>query len=288
MERNMKDKIMCILENIRKAIRSSLSFEKGLKAYNKTLSELESLKDDLTITTLQQENIKKGFNTALQEYPGKLEAFNRKYNDQFGDYIKSVEELKKGIATKTELLSFYKSTTIGLENWLEELVGFDKLLEHKEYKYKKYLEFGLGFMRENLPQISYKEISEILSILNDEKITINKASVPINILKPSQINFSEKKIQNILRKGMDDKEFIPLVSRDLFLIDGQHRWASLLEQDEDQISDVYYINMNAKELIEKIKNFKEKESSIKLLKKAIEEGVIPEIDFKKIENGTNS
>jgi len=265
---------MSILRAIREATGQSMPLKKGFKAYMKLKEEVDLLKESLSLLSMQQEATKNHFNKALEANPLRLAEFNKRFNASFEDYISKVEEIKKSHDEKKLLMGHYKEITIGLDDWLSKLIEYDNLLESKEYKYKKFLKDGLGLYRKDLPQFSYKDIQDILVKLGREGIIFSKVSIPIDLIKPSQIDFCEEKIQNLLNNGIDDENFVPIISKDLFLIDGHHRWAQKLEEDDQQIIDAFYINMKAVDLIENLKKEEEKDRARELLKRAEEAGLI--------------
>jgi hypothetical protein len=70
----------------------------------------------------------------------------------------------------------------------------------------------------------------------------------------------------------------------LFLLDGHHRWASGLEEDEDQVNDAWMINLPMEGLLNKVSELAELHKAAKtVLQYAYWEGYISEENYKGIQ-----
>ncbi|HDL74760.1 MAG TPA: hypothetical protein ENH06_00010 [bacterium] len=273
------------MEKIRELLGVQLALKKGLSLFKKedTIVELE-LKEIMDLAK-DYSIITKSFEEAMIIPDADIDRLNQRYNKYFSDYLNEVKPHKKKYNQALKNKNIILNSTSGLDdhiNWMNHLDYIEKI-PGSIMKFEKYLPQSAGYLRKELPQVSYKDIDWILSKLNDENVVINRISIPISQLKPTQKNFKKKKIITILRTGMKDKEFVPLVSKDLFILDGHHRWGSLLEEDEDQIIDVYLINMNIPELVARLnKAMKLEKAALIIVLQGRDQGLVSDKRFQKI------
>lgn len=175
-----------------------------------------------------------------------------------------------------------------------------KSIEKNDFKYIKYLKKGLGKLRKEMPQIDAKNIKDVLEYFEDEDVKIKEKSIKISKILPSQRDFDDNKILSMVKKGSDKVNVTYLVSKDNYLVDGHHRWAAALEEDDNQEVNIHQINLPIEDLLKEINSldFTSKDdededdvvekshidSALTILEAAYFEGMIEQIDIEKARN----
>ncbi len=124
----------------------------------------------------------------------------------------------------------------------------------------------LGIKREDMPQVSSKDMDDFRKYLKDNNVNIQKITVDPKSLKASQGEFSKDKIEtqiDLMSKSKEPLKAI-IISADDYVIDGHHRWLAAMNLGIKM--PVLRATMKAKQLIElinkypKVKNVGIKES----------------------------
>lgn len=123
-----------------------------------------------------------------------------------------------------------------------------------DFKYKKYLTNTLGRTRDSMPQIDSDHIDDVILHFQgkspDAKVT--KQNIKLSDLKLAQNEINEDKVLNIL-ETIDPKKLTRfVVSKDNYLLDGNHRICALLEIDEEAEVACYKIDLKAKEALRRL------------------------------------
>lgn len=114
---------------------------------------------------------------------------------------------------------------------------------------------GLNIARSELPQVNPKHFDRFLNILGSEGVKIKHRKYKASELKPSQGDFDLKKI-----KAFIDSSTNPIIiSSDLHVLDGHHRWASSLSKGKDTEIQVMEIGLPILDLIKRCKDFNSNE-----------------------------
>lgn len=114
----------------------------------------------------------------------------------------------------------------------------------------------LNISRNILPQIQSKDIPEFLSWLKKEHgVTHKKERVPLKKVKASQGEFNPAKIKKLMSKPSFSSSKPALMSRDDYIVDGHHRYASDLNRNPNGFFAVFRVNMNVHELIQAAHRF---------------------------------
>lgn len=95
----------------------------------------------------------------------------------------------------------------------------------------KLLDLLVEIRRKDMPQIKTEKLPQAFSLLS-RLSKIRKGYVRVGKLKKTQEDLDQKKVDGIIKywkgKGQDPKEIKPvIISRDDFIIDGHHRWATI-------------------------------------------------------------
>lgn len=210
--------------NIFKLFKKQSTIEKAVESYNKLISDVDN----------------------------KIELLKSEYNE-----FKSIVATSKEI-NETEAINIVKSFSNELES-LNNIrkSSFDDFAknikgEQNEFaaKYKAKLNDSLGKSREDMPQISEKDIDSFLIHFsgNSNNASVKKVKIKLSKLKPSQNELNDDKvIEGLTNNNWKDRNYI--VSEDNYLLDGHHSWASGLEIDPEKEVTVYKVSLPARELI---------------------------------------
>lgn len=110
--------------------------------------------------------------------------------------------------------------------------------------------------RKDMPQIKSYDVKDFLSFLKKEEgVSHDVRKIDASKLKPTQNQFHKQKIRGMMKSlensEMDEKPIV--VSKDHYVIDGHHRWLAYLNLDME--IPVYYVKMDAKELLDAMKEY---------------------------------
>lgn len=110
----------------------------------------------------------------------------------------------------------------------------------------------LGIPRSEMPQIKGEHRGALIQFLQGRGITHETVDMPADQLKPTQAEFSTKKVQGWAekREGVDRSV---LASSDGYILDGHHQWVSALAAGETE--KVIRFNVPIRELIAAVKEF---------------------------------
>ena len=116
---------------------------------------------------------------------------------------------------------------------------------------KKFQKNNLGIDRKKMPQVFSKDISKFKQFLTKNKILFNNGECKPKELKMAQEEINPEKII-FLTKHPEQLLKTVIISKDNYILDGNHRVATLLILDKN----VKYlqIQMNIKDLIKKVKS----------------------------------
>jgi len=100
---------------------------------------------------------------------------------------------------------------------------------------------GLNLPRDSLPQIFQSDRGKFMSWIQSEHQISHDIDdhYPVGILKPSQGDFDETKIEKMLGKDLDRTKPI-LVSQDGYVMDGHHRWIAAVNDGDKTIKVIVF------------------------------------------------
>lgn len=133
---------------------------------------------------------------------------------------------------------------------------------------KKHCASALNYTRADMPQIYDEYALEFIKFLDDNEIeSFYEYGVPVTSLKPIQKEISVKRIKKIIQRVLagyytdtEGHKINPLkkpliATADGYLLDGHHRWATILFLSPTNKVDVLRIKENIKDLIDISKDF---------------------------------
>lgn len=128
----------------------------------------------------------------------------------------------------------------------------------KAKKFGKYTipNFGIYTVpRKDMPQIKPIFIEEFKEYLKKNGVGTFKKRVRLDSLKPTQGEFNPKKIESAMKYASQNRDYLVMVSRDSFIIDGHHRWAAEYNRDNDGMVDVLIVDARIKKALKLAREF---------------------------------
>ena len=107
----------------------------------------------------------------------------------------------------------------------------------------------IGISREELPQINFDFLENILEKFKNDDIRVRSGTVPVTDLKPCQDKLNNDKIESIVKDGAWEDDRKLFISKDGFTVDGHHYWAANMVKDPSRRIGVYLVGMNIIDLI---------------------------------------
>ena len=246
-------------------------------------------KSDIIADLLQKgQSLQENYNEALVQYNDLTkgntnEAILKRLNTRIDqieqsylqDKYNQVQQLKKA---ENDLYSC-------IEDHCQLLKAIDTS-QTGDFKYKKYLLNTLNRTRDTMPQIDSDNIDDVILHFQgkspDSKVT--KENISLSDLKFAQNEINEDKVLEILENIDPDKLTRFLVSKDNYIIDGNHRICALCEIDEEMEVPCYKIHLDAKEAIRRLNLMKitrndditksEEDESFETIQKAFNDDLI--------------
>lgn len=114
---------------------------------------------------------------------------------------------------------------------------------------------GDGVDRRHLPQIPKSKLAEFVRFLRQNEATVVVGSVAAEIIKPIQTEINQDKV-NAMKSNIEEFRNDPLiVSKNMWLMDGHHRWFTLNQQDPRTKVKIIHVQLPMKELVSLAKEF---------------------------------
>lgn len=108
---------------------------------------------------------------------------------------------------------------------------------------------SIGIPRNELPQIDFKYFNNILQSLEKNDIEYKSGKVSCDKLKPSQYDLNKEKIQSMLDNEAYNEDRTIFVSKEGYIVDGHHYWATKYSYDKTSPINVILVKMNIIDLI---------------------------------------
>jgi hypothetical protein len=105
-----------------------------------------------------------------------------------------------------------------------------------------------------MPQILRRDLQEFLEGMSDRGITTRKVSKRAGELKATQREISSAKVLKMLKKGPRPGAF-SIVSKDGYILDGHHGWATELTRDPRAKITVWQVDLPIHDLLIEAQNF---------------------------------
>jgi hypothetical protein len=142
-----------------------------------------------------------------------------------------------------------------------------KQFQHSSDRLDALVKSSLGIPRKDMPQISSKNNNDFISFLNKNNIAVEKASVRLDGLKMIQGELNPEKALAFAARPYDNSKPV-FISRDGYVLDGNHRFAGEFLRNPNGHITVYKIDMGIHSLLDKTKEYD------KVFTKAIHEAIV--------------
>ncbi len=109
-----------------------------------------------------------------------------------------------------------------------------------------------------MPQIKSTDVPEFLEFLRSKGVDVQKQSISVGRLKATQKEADGDKIASMVDTFASDGDKLrkPIIaSSDRHILDGHHRWASLVRIDADQQIDILQASVPIRELLALAREF---------------------------------
>lgn len=111
----------------------------------------------------------------------------------------------------------------------------------------------LGIERKDMPQIEKGDYDEFFAYLKSNDVDYSSENVHANSLKPIQKDFSLKGMIKAIRKKRIKKPLI--TSDDDYIIDGHHRWLSVMSTKPRSNMKIIRVNVPVMQLLQLVRDF---------------------------------
>lgn len=121
-------------------------------------------------------------------------------------------------------------------------------------------EGNMGIPRADMPQLKPEVVQAFLDSWKDKGVQVKTVDQHVGRLKATQREINAQKVIGMAKRvksGKFDPSDPPIiVSNDGYILDGHHRWATLLAMDPDNSMSTHVVDVPMKELLKAAKDFK--------------------------------
>jgi len=117
------------------------------------------------------------------------------------------------------------------------------------------IEKGSGIARDSLPQIPKDKMALFLQTLRKHNVSISTHKVPAKLIKPLQANANKEKLKQMQPDVFKFAEDYFIVSKELYLLDGHHRWLILKGNNKDFPIKVIRVHLSINQLLKLAHSF---------------------------------
>lgn len=141
-----------------------------------------------------------------------------------------------------------------MDSFTKKLTNFDNHLLSGNYTIP---DSNLSIPRALMPQINYKDYDEFKEYLKWEDYKVKEVSIKANKLKVTQKDILIKKVDKNLKKikGESDVNRVLWISKDNYILDGQHWFIAVLTKYPNNKIKCLKVNCNIFELLELARRF---------------------------------
>ena len=117
---------------------------------------------------------------------------------------------------------------------------------------------NLNVPREEMPQIADHHKMGFVDWLEEQGISVQFIDIPVFMLRSVQDEIDLKKVQH-LADTMPDAAMrkAVIISKDLYILDGHHRYLALLNRNPHQTIEAYRVNLPIKDLLPITRNYRQ-------------------------------
>ena len=108
---------------------------------------------------------------------------------------------------------------------------------------------GLGLDRKQMPQISQGQMRNFAKFLSSKGIKYKTGTTPVSSILPTQKHLNTDRVKEKLPEFDRNRKMWYIVSNDMRLIDGTHRWASVKMKDPNAKVPLFKVDLPIDKLI---------------------------------------
>ncbi|ADQ53152.1 conserved hypothetical protein [Aeromonas phage 65] len=113
-------------------------------------------------------------------------------------------------------------------------------------KYEK----SRGISRDKMPQITVANVPVFLEFMLKKGVTYRKERVAVKSLLPTQSEYNEDKVKNMV-SAPDSVLCAPIItSDDDYILDGHHRYSAVLAQNPNKLMEIYRVDIPIDDLLQ--------------------------------------
>ncbi len=173
--------------------------------------------------------------------------------DKSGKSINLIEKMWNKI--KNGLLKTYKESDSKFYPILVSIIKKKLNISEGIISFKEFLQEELNKRRYTMPQIEdYKDFCEWMQN-GDEYIDYVSVERPASELEPSQKEFNDDKVQDMIENPYVINKKPIIVSKENIILDGHHRWKAAMKIDKDYNLWVIKFTISFDKLLEKAKEY---------------------------------
>lgn len=109
---------------------------------------------------------------------------------------------------------------------------------------------SLGIQRFKMPQIKEPDLESFVSWLEKKNIFVKRTTIKVSDLLPTQDNYNPDKVESMKSLSLDKLRANVIVSSDNYILDGHHRYQTLMTIDKNETMIVTKVNLSIDELLD--------------------------------------
>lgn len=111
---------------------------------------------------------------------------------------------------------------------------------------------GVDIPRDEMPQITQEDLTAFLTFASHENVQVLARHCLARQLRPTQKEFRQERVDAMPDAALEQPV---IVSRDLYVLDGTHRWIKHWQQDEDKLVPLLIIQLDLHQALDLMRRF---------------------------------
>lgn len=111
---------------------------------------------------------------------------------------------------------------------------------------------GVDVPRDQMPQIAQEDMTAFLTFAGHENVRVYRSEVEAGSLSPTQSEFRQERVDAMPNSALEQPV---IVSSDLYVLDGTHRWIKHWQQDENNPVPVLVIDLKLRDALDLMRRF---------------------------------
>jgi len=114
---------------------------------------------------------------------------------------------------------------------------------------------NLGIPRNKMPQIKNAFVPDFIKFLKENDISASSKNILLTKIHATQKEINNDKILRLFTQAKEKLDYPLIVSKDMYLLDGHHRWLALIKIDPKKKRKTWVIDTDIKNLLKVTKKF---------------------------------